>query len=401
MPHYPGCGILGIKHLRYMLASDKKRVYPNMLVDRQQLMSTLHRRECSTFTFEILGQRIIFTSDPRNMQAMLATQFDDYELGPVRRGNMIATVGDGIFVQDGKAWSHSRALLRPSFVRDQVSDLDLEERHIKSLMKVLKTSGHDGWTAMTDIQVLFFRFTIDSATDFLFGESVNSQLADADDVTLRPHDDTRTKTSQSFSDAFDSAQLHLASRFRLGDMYWLHNPKAFKDNNKVINDFIKRYVGRALENRSASKNNDEKHHCFVDGIAEQTQDPEQIRGQLLNILLAGRDTTASLLAWVFHQLLRHPDVFQKLRSAILQEFGDFDNPRDITFAGLKGCQYLQMTLNETLRIWTTVSFCLCPWESIQHLTRFVAYRCLTTAVVPTRTPHFLVVAVQTASHPSS
>lgn len=335
-----------------MLAADKHKLFPNMLVDRQQLMSKLHGRECSTFTFDVLGQRILFTSDPKNIQAMLATKFDDYDLGPVRRGNMIATVGDGIFVQDGQAWEHSRALLRPNFVRDQIADLHLEERHIKSLMKVLKT-GPDGWTALTDIQVLFFRFTIDSATEFLFGESVESQLADADDVTLRPQG--ATKTSQSFSENFDSAQQHLASRFRLGDMYWLHNPKAFKDNNKIINDFIKHYVDIALKNRSASKQDEKKHYCFVEAIAEQTQDPEQIRGQLLNILLAGRDTTASLLAWVLHQLLRHPEVFEKLRSTILQEFGDFDNPRDITFSSLKGCQYLQNTLNETLRIWTTVS----------------------------------------------
>lgn len=62
-------------------------------------------------------------------------------------------------------------MLRPSFSRDQVADLDLEESHIQNMMKALPVNS-DGWTDEIDIQVLFFRLTIDSATEFLFGESV-------------------------------------------------------------------------------------------------------------------------------------------------------------------------------------------------------------------------------------
>ncbi len=78
-------------------------------------MSKLHGRECATFKQHMLGQEVYFTSDPKNIQALLATKFDDFGLGPARRGNMIVTLGDGIFVQDGKAWEHSRALLRVSY----------------------------------------------------------------------------------------------------------------------------------------------------------------------------------------------------------------------------------------------------------------------------------------------
>ena len=65
----------------------------------------------------------------------------------------LPSVGDGIFVQDGKAWEHSRAMLRPNFVRDQISDLDMEERHVQNLIKVLPVQA-DGWTESTNIQAL-------------------------------------------------------------------------------------------------------------------------------------------------------------------------------------------------------------------------------------------------------
>ena len=111
-----------------MQDADKKGLFPDMMIEREQSMSKISGRECSTFKFNVLGQTVYFTSEPENIKAMLATQFEDYDLGPARRGNMIRTLGDGIvslplkrasttsdmrqFVQDGKAWEHSRGLLR-------------------------------------------------------------------------------------------------------------------------------------------------------------------------------------------------------------------------------------------------------------------------------------------------
>jgi cytochrome P450 len=175
---YPVAGFGGFKHLGELMEADKNQLFPNLMVKRERVMSELHSREVATFKNYIAFQDVYFTSDPRNIQAMLAKQFDDYELGPTRSANMIPTLGSGIFTQDGKAWEHSRALLRPNFVRDQVSDLDLEENHVQDLFKVMPIQA-DGWTAETNIQQLFFRLTIDSATEFLFGESVDSQLSEA------------------------------------------------------------------------------------------------------------------------------------------------------------------------------------------------------------------------------
>lgn len=355
-PEYPNCGFLGLKHVKLMQEADKKKLFPDLMIERQEVMNKLTGRVCSTFRTNVLGQTIYFTSDPKNIQAMLATQFPDFDLGPARRGNMIQTLGDGIFVQDGKAWEHSRALLRPNFVRDQVSDLDLEERHVQNLLRVLKI-GPGGWTAETDIQTLFFRLTIDSATEFLFGESVDSQIIEAEGF----HSGECTKKEKdelAFSKNFDSAQMHMAQRFRLADMYWMHNPKSYKENNKVVNEFVRHYVNLALQKGSLEKKAEEGHgkekYVFLEELAKQTRDPEEIKAQLLNILLAGRDTTASLLSWLFHQMLRNPEVFLKLRSTIIETFGTYDDPAEITFATLKGCQYLQYCLNETLRLWTVV-----------------------------------------------
>lgn len=320
-------------------------------------MSRLHGRECTTFSFNVLGTKVYFTSDPKNIQAILATQFADYDLGSTRHAIMSQTLGDGIFVQDGEKWSHSRAMLRPNFVREQISDLDMEERHVQSLINVMPVQN-DGWTNFTDIQTLFFRLTIDAATEFLFGQSVDSQLAEASNAEPNKSD-SQKQDERAFSKNFDQAQATMAKKFRLADMHWLHSPKEYKVNNKIVNDFVRHYVDIALAKGTSEKKAEEGHagkekYVFLEAIAQQTRDPDEIRAQLLNILLAGRDTTASLLSWCFHQLLRHPEVFDKLRTTVVETFGTYDNPQDISFATLKGCQYLQYVLNETLRLWTVV-----------------------------------------------
>jgi hypothetical protein len=93
---------------------------------------------------------------------------------------------------------------------------------------------------------------------------------------------------------------------------------------------------------------------FLAELVKSTRDPLELRSQLLNILLAGRDTTAGLLGWTFYVLARNPAAYAKLRKVILDTFGTYSNPRDITFANLKACGHLQHVLSEILRLYATV-----------------------------------------------
>ena len=249
-------------------------------------------------------------------------------------------------------------MLRPNFVRDQVADLDLEEKHVQHLLKALPVT-ENGWTDDVDLQTLFFRLTLDSATEFLFGESINSQInaLSENGNTSNSNASSTLPTEKDFAYAFDNGQHHLARRFRLGDMYKLHNPKDFRDSIRIVNSFVDYYVQLALNSSSKEKVAEEgikSRYVFADGLTEQTRDPDEIRSQLLNVLLAGRDTTASLLSYLFHHLVRHQEVWTRLRSVVLREFGTYNDPTNLTFASLKGCTYLQYCINETLRLTTVV-----------------------------------------------
>jgi cytochrome P450 len=81
------------------------------------------------------GERVILTVEPENIKAILATQFKDYGKGEQFHKDFHAFLGDGIFTTDGTLWHDSRQLIRPQFIKDRVSDLDIFEEHVQVLLK--------------------------------------------------------------------------------------------------------------------------------------------------------------------------------------------------------------------------------------------------------------------------
>jgi cytochrome P450 len=135
-------------------------------------------------------------------------------------------------------------------------------------------------------------------------------------------------------------------RFRLGTLWWVWYNPAFVPSLDVLNNFVQSFVERAL-----SPDAQEKSGNFTDDLAEFTQDPKDLRDQLVNILLAGRDTTASLLSFLFYELAYHPEVYARLRREVLQTL-EVDG--ELSYANLKSMKYLQYCLNETLRLYPSV-----------------------------------------------
>lgn len=378
-PAYTPGDSFGIYNLYLMIKAAKKHYFPELMIERMKIVSQRENRLVTTFRTTAAGSVTIFTCEPRNIQAILATQFKDFEFGHVRNESFRPMLGHGIvsallsgtwlamptdaaltqFATDGKQWEHSRAMLRPQFARDQINDLELEETHVQKLFKVLPHSENSGWTDILDIQPLFFRLTIDTATEFLFGESVESQLGAVADLSTN-NNALRTIDEKVFSTAFDQAQQYIFRASRMGVAYRLGHNLDSRRTIKIVHKFVDYYVQLALSAESREKVLEEgsgsrkQKYVFLDAISQLTRNPVELRDQLLNILLAGRDTTASLLSWTFLVLSQRPDIFAKLRNAVLNDFGTYENPRNITFATLKDCAYLQYTLNESLRLYAVV-----------------------------------------------
>ncbi|KAJ5034973.1 uncharacterized protein L3040_008240 [Drepanopeziza brunnea f. sp. 'multigermtubi'] len=290
-------------------------------------------REMGTYTYKILllGDPVISTAEPENVKALLATQFKDFALPSRRKNALRPTFGHGIFTTDGKEWETSRALLRPNFTRSQVGDLDIFESHIGKLIARIPTDGET-----VDLQELFFMLTMDSATEFLFGTSSDVLGTDAS-----------REGGVKFQDAFNYVTECAGLETRVGKLAVLLPNKKFREAKAFVHSYIGDYIQRTIELRKNGfeGEKDSSRYVFLEELAKVDIGEKKIQDELLNILLAGRDTTASLLSYLFYILARRKDVLAKLHDEV-RGLGSAAP----TFEHLKAMKYLQYTLNEVLRL---------------------------------------------------
>lgn len=193
-----------------------------------------------------------------------------------------------------------------------------------------------------DLQPLFFRLTPDSASEFLLGESVHSLSSG------------NVPREEDFGYQFDYPQSGLATRTRLGPLYWTHRDAKFDYACNFCHDLVDRFVYKALEQRhtklvhmtGAGSDFDsyekEGKYVFVKELSKHTGDPITLRNEAMNILIAGRDTTASLLSNLIVMLTKHPHVWTMLRNEVLELNGKIPD-----YETLRGMRYLKFVLNES------------------------------------------------------
>ena len=285
-----------------------------------------------TAELAIGGQRFIFTAEPENIKAVLATQFADYGKGKPFHEDWKDFLGDSIFTTDGELWHNSRQLIRPQFVKQRVSDLDIFEEHTQKLMSYLGGRGEK-----VDIASLFYRYTLDAATHYLLGHSV----------------DSLSNPQAEFAEAFAEVQRVQSIIARLGPLNRFVPRKTFWAGLKVLNNFVEPFIETILR-INITDLKEQTNHSFLHTLAATgTRDRKVIRDQCVAVLIAGRDTTAAALSFSLLELSRNPKMVDKLRHEILEKVGSQKAP---TYEDLKNMPYLQHTLNEVLRLYPSVPF---------------------------------------------
>ncbi|KAI0935578.1 hypothetical protein AcV5_003967 [Taiwanofungus camphoratus] len=316
----------------------------------QAMGELLDEYNCDTLNTRILWKDTVITRDDLHMRSVHAVDFESYERGLEAAEKMGTFLGRGV---DGPRWRKERGLIRPFLSKERVSDFEIMSKYSDKVLAILSDVGESGQPI--DIQDLFARFTLDAGSEFLLGFSPDALSAPRPvpfRTRLGAKGSATDDTFGTFAYSFEEVQVTISMRWRLGAFFPLY--ELFGDRTlphvEVITRWVKPIVERALEEKARSRERGttlHKERTLLDNLVDNTEDEETIRYELLNVLMAARDTTAGLLTYTVYLLSMHPDVTRRLRKEVLEVCGPTGTPMSDS---IRKMPYMSAVLNEALRL---------------------------------------------------
>ena len=86
---------------------------------------------------------------------------------------------------------------------------------------------------------------------------------------------------------------------------------------------------------------------MVDAETGEQMTAQQLRDEAVTMFLAGYETTATTLAWIWHAITQQPEIERKLQAEVDAALGD----RTPVFADLPNLPYARMVMQESLRLY--------------------------------------------------
>ncbi|XP_048568254.1 cytochrome P450 704C1-like [Triticum urartu] len=311
-------------------------------------------------TFRLLapgGRRQIYTSDTAVVEHILRTNFANYGKGASNYDKMGDLFGDGIFAVDGDKWKQQRKIASYDFSTRALRDFSggVFNRNAAKLAHIV--AGNAAAKQPMDFQALLMKATMDSIFTIAFGVDLG---------TLSGSDE-----GSRFAAAFDDASEFILLRYV--DAFWkvsrflnVGAEAALRHRIKVVDEFVYKCIrARADEMSDGSKahgtgSKDDLLSRFILATNSETGkvDYKYLRDIILNIVMAGKDTTAGALAWFLYMMCKHPEVQEKI-SKEAAGAGDAtssidDYSRSLTEEALNKMHYLHAALTETLRLYPSL-----------------------------------------------
>jgi cytochrome P450 len=240
------------------------------------------------------------------------------------------TLGNGILTSEGEFWRKQRRLIQPAFHRERIA------AHAAMMVEFTERMLHD-WDAgqRRDVQEDMMQLTLQIVAKALFDADVSGDAADASaamDTTLK---------------AF-TARVNRVLKFPR----WAPTPLNVRTRRAVAR--LDAIIFRIISARRAS--GEDRGDLLSMLLKARDEDDStrmtdrQLRDEAMTLFMAGHETTANTLAWVWYLLATHPEVETKLHAELDAALPD----RPPTFDDLPRLPYAEHVVTEALRLYPTV-----------------------------------------------
>lgn len=277
--------------------------------------------------FKFGSKDVYLVSGPEAIKQVLAADHREF----VKSQSMQEAkrvLGDGLLTSEGDYHHNQRRLLQPAFHQQRVAAMG-------QVMVGLAERNAAEWREgqELDVHLEMSKLTVRIVAETLFSTDVERR---ADDITW--------------------ALTHALSKINrltlpLGGA-WERLPFPSSRRFALALELIKSVTSEIVEQRKASgERRDDVLGLLLEarpngaGLTE-----EQVRDEVVTLLLAGHETTANLLTWAWYLLSQHPDVEAQVHAEIDSAL----NGLPPSFEDLPAMPYGEKVLLETLRLYPPV-----------------------------------------------
>ncbi|KAL9185567.1 hypothetical protein ACHAXT_003344 [Thalassiosira profunda] len=229
-----------------------------------------------------------YIHEERNLRHILKDSFDNYEKGDMWQHCLGEMLGRGIFAVDGEMWVVHRKLMSNMFSRNLLRhSAKVTRDKLFAILESFEERDCNGRGFDIDLQDVFFRLTIDTTCITTFGIDLGSVNKEEQHAFARAFDELSFLCQKRFLDPLFRLKKTLRLTWR---------ERRIRALKKVIDGFA--YEVIANKRRSSEEGSPLGLDLLSRFIEHGKKTNQQftntdLRDVIMNVMLAGRDTTAS------------------------------------------------------------------------------------------------------------
>jgi cytochrome P450 len=269
-------------------------------------------------------------TDPDGVQHILEENAANYQHPPLFTRNLSVVMGEGIITTEGDNWMRRRRLIQPAFHKEAMPGF---------AAVMVESIGHllDRWQALAergeviDVRREMTKLALTVLARGLFSVDWST---DADEIAGW----IQTEIS------------HVGARQRspipIPETIPLPSNKRFLEARERMDGYVFRHIA---ERRRTEPGNDLLAMLMQvrDADTGEGMTDRQIRDEITTLFIAGHDTTASALTWIFYLLSKNPAVRDRLRGEVTGVLGE----RMPTMEDVSNLPYNKWVIQEALRLY--------------------------------------------------
>ncbi len=242
-----------------------------------------------------------------------------------------AVTGNGLIASEGELWLRQRRIMQPAFHHKKISGLiAIMTDNIGAVIDRWHAWSQSG--ADVDIEAEMFRLTRFNIVRSMFGLDIESEL------------------DQTGED-FEACLQYLAQLMKAPFKFLTYVPTPTNVRFKKARRRLDQLVYAILEKRREQKiESDDLLDLLLsarDSDGNEGMSDQQLRDEVITLLMTGHETSASALTWTWYLLSRHQAVLDKVRHEIKRVLG----ARKPEFEDLQHLEYTGMVIDEVLRLY--------------------------------------------------